>query len=167
MLTKKDNGVWYKTVGTGGTFTASNCFATTLNTLISVFTGTCTSPSTITGTCIVLNDDFCGPSGQSSVSWLTAPGTVYLILVRGYGGATGTFNLLLEATLVNDACASATAILPGAVVPGITITGSNLGATVADASNPSTGCTTATGKSQPREPFPPARSHVTDVLATC
>jgi hypothetical protein len=67
----------------------------------------------------------------------------------------------------NDACAAAILISPGAVAPGVTIAGTNVGATAVDASSPLTACTSAAGKSQPREPFPPARSHVTDVFATC
>ncbi len=82
-------GVWYTVVGTGTTMTASLCTgATTYDAKLSVYCGTCGSLVCIDG-----NDDFCGL--QSQVSWCSQLGATYYILVHGFGGATGPFELEL------------------------------------------------------------------------
>jgi hypothetical protein len=79
--------VWYSLVGTGTTLTASTCTgATTYDSKISVYCGTCTSLICIDG-----NDDACGL--QSSVTWCAQAGATYLVLVHGFGGQSGTFEL--------------------------------------------------------------------------
>ncbi|MBK9147081.1 MAG: hypothetical protein IPM12_04565 [Flavobacteriales bacterium] len=78
-------GVWYHFVGTGGSITASLC-GSAYDTKIRVFTGACTAL-----TCVVGIDDFCGL--QSQVTWLSALGVTYRILVHGFGAATGNYTL--------------------------------------------------------------------------
>ncbi|NUO00669.1 MAG: T9SS type A sorting domain-containing protein, partial [Saprospiraceae bacterium] len=85
-------GVWYTFTGTGGSVTLSTCSAASFDTKISVYTGGCTSPS-----CVAGNDDAC-PGARSSITFTTTNGTVYLVLIHGFGGATGTFDLTLSCT---------------------------------------------------------------------
>src|SRR5262249_1266707 len=80
-------GVWYTVIGTGNTMTASLCNANTnYDTKISVFCPDCATP-----VCVAGNDDFCGL--QSEVSWCSSAGQTYLILVHGFGGDSGPFQL--------------------------------------------------------------------------
>lgn len=86
-------GVWYSVIGTGNTITASMCNgATAYDSKLSVYCGNCDPLSGLT--CVVGNDDFCGL--QSQVSWCSQAGAEYKILVHGFGGATGTFELVLS-----------------------------------------------------------------------
>ena len=78
-------GVWYTIVGDGSTLKASLC-ASTFDTQIRVFTGTCSSLVCVTG-----NDDFCG--FQSEVTWTSVNGTAYSILVYGFDNLEGNFTL--------------------------------------------------------------------------
>lgn len=88
-------GVWYTVVGTGRTITASTCTgATGYDSKLNVYCLDCDDLTCITG-----NDDFCGL--QSQVSWCSEPGVTYHILVQGFGGATGTFELELTQGAVN------------------------------------------------------------------
>jgi len=80
-------GVWYSVTGTGTTMTASLCNGVaTHDTKISVYCPECVDPLCVDG-----NDDSCGL--QSEISWASQPGANYLILVHGYGGAVGDFEL--------------------------------------------------------------------------
>lgn len=80
-------GVWYTVTGDGTTLTASLCNGVAnYDTRLSIFTGDCS-----TLTCVDGNDDFCGL--VSSVSWCSTPGVVYRILVHGFGGNSGPFQL--------------------------------------------------------------------------
>lgn len=87
-------GVWYRTTGTGGTFTASLCNpGTNYDTKLHVLCADCDVFS-----CVAANDDHpgCGVNPlQSVVSWCTEPGVEYLILVSGFSSATGDFELAL------------------------------------------------------------------------
>jgi hypothetical protein len=78
-------GVWYSVIGTGTTLFAELCGAT-WDTKISVYCRGCDTPICIGG-----NDDACG--WQSRFSWCSEAGVEYLILVHGYGGASGPFDL--------------------------------------------------------------------------
>ncbi len=80
-------GVWYRFVGTGGSVTASLC-GSGYDTKIRVYTGTCAAM-----VCAVGNDDFCGL--QSQVTWASALGTTYYILVHGFGAAVGAYTLTI------------------------------------------------------------------------
>ncbi|MFQ5423437.1 MAG: hypothetical protein ACE5F9_05590 [Phycisphaerae bacterium] len=82
-------GVWYQVIGTGNTMTASLCSGVTAyNSKLSVYCGGCASLS-----CVTANDNFCGL--QSEVSWCSAAGESYLILVHGFGFDAGAFELAL------------------------------------------------------------------------
>lgn len=92
-------GVWYKVVGTGTTMTASTCNdgnsntgSATYDTKISVFCGSCSIPICVAGL-----DDTVGECTDFStkLSWPSAANVEYLILVHGFGGATGDFNLAI------------------------------------------------------------------------
>ncbi|MCC6251134.1 MAG: PKD domain-containing protein [Bacteroidia bacterium] len=87
------NGIWYRTTGNGDYFRLSTCNGTNFNTKIAVYTGSCASL-----TCLASNDDYsgCGNGQQSQVSWQTTNGVEYYILVGGFGGAQGIFQLKLE-----------------------------------------------------------------------
>jgi len=100
-------GVWYKVEGTGNTMTASTCNdsnpatgSTNYDTKINVYCLDCAAPKCVDG-----NDDGGGCSGFSSwVSWPSQAGAEYKILVQGFAGDTGDFNL---AILDNGAPATA------------------------------------------------------------
>jgi len=114
-------GVWYTFTGDGSTVTLSTCSAANFDTKISVYTGGCTTPTCVTG-----NDDACS-GGRSSVTFTTANGTVYLILIHGFGGATGTFDLSMtcvsacptfsgapaNVSIVNSSCGSGCTLTGG------------------------------------------------------
>lgn len=81
-------GVWYTVTGTGNRMTASLCNGVaTYDTKLSVYCGDC--PDGLT--CVVGIDDFCGL--QSEVSWCSQQTAVYYVLVHGFGGQAGPFEL--------------------------------------------------------------------------
>ncbi|MFM9950682.1 MAG: T9SS type A sorting domain-containing protein [Saprospiraceae bacterium] len=81
-------GVWYRVVGNGGMVTVSLC-GSSYDTKVGVFSGTCGAL-----VCVAGNDDFCGTSGlQSQVTFSSAAGTTYLILVTGFSSNTGSFTM--------------------------------------------------------------------------
>ncbi|MBX3394745.1 MAG: S8 family serine peptidase [Phycisphaerae bacterium] len=91
-----NQGVWYSIVGTGTTITISTCSpATTFDTMLEVFSGSCVSPI-----CVAGNDDASPscPSGstKSTVSFCSQPGVVYLIRVSGWSSSQGTFELSIS-----------------------------------------------------------------------
>ena len=88
-------GVWYTVVGTGTRITASTCGPLfDYDTKISVFCRSCDEPICIDG-----NDDNC-PDGAnallSTVTWCSQKGAEYLILVHGFEGQEGDFELFLS-----------------------------------------------------------------------
>jgi hypothetical protein len=88
-------GVWYSVIGTGTSITASTCTGFFgYDTKISVFCGGCNVL-----TCVGGNDDNCpgGASGLlSTVTWCSQASAEYLILVHGFGGASGDFELIVS-----------------------------------------------------------------------
>jgi hypothetical protein len=116
-------GVWYSVQGTGNWMVASTCNTNSdfeLQTL--VLTGSCGDLE-----CVDFDKEACGD--QSSVSWLSDRGTVYLLLVQGiFPGTNGNFELTVE-ELFSDVCETA---LPFAV-NGEAIVGSTTNATLDDA----------------------------------
>lgn len=97
-------GVWYSLTGTGNVLTADLCDgAATYDSKLSVYCGDCGAPVCIDG-----NDDSCGL--QSSVSWCSQLGGNYLILVHGFGGATGPFDLRI--TDSGTSCTPTVSCLP-------------------------------------------------------
>jgi len=113
-------GVWYRLTGTGTQITVNTCAAATFDTKLTVFTGTCS-----TLTCISGNDDFCGL--RSQVTFSSVAGAQYYVLVHGFGSATGTFTLTTTCVnpITNDNCSNATPIGCNT-----TVTGTTVGATV-------------------------------------
>jgi hypothetical protein len=116
-------GVWYTFTGDGSTVTLSTCSAASFDTKISVYTDGCATPTCVTG-----NDDAC-PSGRSTVTFIAANGTVYLVLIHGFGGATGTFDLSMtcvatcptfsgapaNVSIVNSSCGSGCTLTGGSI----------------------------------------------------
>lgn len=88
-------GVWYRVVGNGRRITASTCSPTTnFDTRLHVYCQTCTTGNM---TCVASNED--GPEAcqvASEVTWCSASGAVYSILVSGYENQTGDFALTLS-----------------------------------------------------------------------
>src|SRR5262249_41476212 len=119
--------VWYSyTPPSDLTLTLDTCQATSYDTVLSIYSGTCGNMVEV-----ACNDDAGanGPCPMISHSYLTAAltaGTPYLIRVAGYGGGSGTFRLHVAASYVNDACANATTISNG-TYSGSTIFASNDG----------------------------------------
>ena len=83
-------GVWYTFPGTGGQMTLSTCPNNTYDTKLNVYSGDCTELE-----CVAGNDDITGGVLCSSVTFLSALGTSYHVLVQGYDGETGDFELSL------------------------------------------------------------------------
>ena len=80
-------GVWYSVIGTGNTMTASLCDEVTqFDTRLTVYCAGCGGQ-----TCVTAGDNECG--NKSEVSWCSAPGVVYHLLVHGAGVQTGAFRL--------------------------------------------------------------------------
>ncbi|MGB1206141.1 MAG: T9SS type A sorting domain-containing protein [Chitinophagales bacterium] len=85
-------GVWYSFIGNGTFVNLSTCNAANFDTKISVFTGSCTAL-----TCVGGNDDSGGCLGNTSETEFDAvAGTTYFILVHGYNGAIGSFDLTVS-----------------------------------------------------------------------
>lgn len=75
--------------GTGSMMSVSTCTGTSWDSKISVFTGSCGS-----FTCVDGNDDSCGL--QSQVDFMTDGSSTYYVLVHGFGGANGPFELTVS-----------------------------------------------------------------------
>jgi len=92
-------GVWYKwedTSGLASDVTVTTCSPVTqYDSKISVYTGECSNPPL---TCVAGNDDDCGL--QSTVNFSSDGNTTFYILVHGFGGATGDFELSLICNLI-------------------------------------------------------------------
>jgi len=102
-------GVWYTVVGTGHTLTATTCTPDTgYDTKISVYCAGCGNRSCVTAN----DDDYSCPYGttRSTVSWCSAPGRLYHILVHGYQEQEGAFGF--EVTDNGTSCGIALACLP-------------------------------------------------------
>ena len=88
-------GVWYTVIGTGNTMTASTCGPLfDYDTKVSVYCVSCDMP-----TCVDGNDDDCTAGASSllsTVTWCSQAGAEYLVLVHGFGGGTGQFELFLD-----------------------------------------------------------------------
>lgn len=126
-------GVWYRVQGNGRTITATTCrFGTDYDTQLSVYCGDCADLA-----CVAANNDQPGPvtadcdvqgigvNSGSTVSFCSEAGRTYLILVHGFFGAVGAFELRVtdngvpcpppppcdpDAPPANDACAAAATI---------------------------------------------------------
>lgn len=93
-------GVWYAVIGTGGMVVADTCSdSTTYDTKIHAFRGPCQG-----AVCVAGNDDDPNCGLSSRVEFGTVAGEVYLILVSGFGGATGDFGLNVTCEQVFEDC---------------------------------------------------------------
>ncbi|MGE3107110.1 MAG: GC-type dockerin domain-anchored protein [Phycisphaerales bacterium] len=109
------SGLWYSFTGTGNTMSVDLCASAGYDTRIELYCGDCNNL-----VCAGSNDDFCGL--QSGVSTCTTSGTTYYVLVHGFGGATGEFDVA-----VNDdgaPCSGAPTCSPctGITIPGNAVT---------------------------------------------
>ncbi len=93
-------GVWYDIVGNGNFTRLSTCSPNTfMDTKMFVFSGDCSAP-----TCVAGNDDdgvctepgFDPPYWRASLGFTAAAGETYHILICGYGGSEGDFELLVS-----------------------------------------------------------------------
>ena len=92
-LTQGAGSVIYKFVGTGDNITASLC-GSGYDTKIGIFTGTCEAL-----VCVVGQDDnaaACGPGFRSEIEFASTAGTEYYILITGFNGAEGAYELVLS-----------------------------------------------------------------------
>lgn len=99
-------GVWYVIETGGECITASLCSgATAYDSKLSVYTGDCSALVCVDG-----NDDSCGL--QSEVNFTGTDGEMFWILVHGFGGASGEFELevICEDPPANDNVCDATAL---------------------------------------------------------
>jgi hypothetical protein len=95
-------GVWYTLEGSGKVLRAATCDpATTFDTKISIYQGSCGSLS-----CVIADDNSCGI--QSSARWMARVGIRYYILVHGRrSSSVGDFALVVAEytpTFENDFC---------------------------------------------------------------
>ena len=93
-------GVWYVLQGTDAMVTATTCPDNTYDTKLNVYVGNC---GTIT--CVAGNDDIAGGVLCSSVSFAAPVGQTFYILVQGYNGAVGAFDLAITLSPEADAYA--------------------------------------------------------------
>ncbi len=84
-------GFWFIVTGNGQSIDASTCDSG-FDTRLSVFSGDCTALA-----CVGQNDDACG--SRSRVVWDSEDGAQYLVLVHGFSGNTGAFQLDVVAQL--------------------------------------------------------------------
>lgn len=114
--------VWYEYVATGtGDLLVTVCPAAggsaTFDTILGAFSGTCGSLTEIT-----CNDDRCGL--QSQIGFPVTAGQTYYIVIGGYNGATGNFDLVVDCA--NCSAASSEIVRlgtppnPNAFLPGVT-----------------------------------------------
>jgi hypothetical protein len=86
-------GVWYTVTGTGNTMTATTCDGFAYDTKINVYCSGCDTLICVGGD----DDSECETNGLlSTVTWCSRPGVPYLILVDGFDGATGDFDLSIS-----------------------------------------------------------------------
>ena len=108
-------GVWYSfTAASDASVTATTCSDNTdYDTKLTIFTGSCTSLVCVDGD----DDDITCTSNflHSIVTWCVAAGETYLILVHGFGTATGNFDLSINCGPLpaNDAPCAAEALSLG------------------------------------------------------
>jgi len=84
------NAIWYRVTGNGNSYEVNTCNFNGYDTKLAVFSGTCGAL-----TCVGGNDDTpgCGTGLASSVTFQTVNGVDYWIMVGGFGGAQGIFQL--------------------------------------------------------------------------
>ncbi len=125
--------VWYRFVGTGDEIEITTCqIGSDFDTKLRVYSGACGALVCVAGD----DDDPCTFSGlRSRVTWSSAVGVEYKILVHGFSSSEGNYELSLACLLppapdLNDLCVNATPITAG----------SYLGDTPGNDSDGSTSC---------------------------
>lgn len=115
-------GVWYTfTPVVSGNYDIDVCGAP-YDSKLSIYTGSCNALTCVDGE----DDDFTNCGGNDPFITINATaGTTYYILVHGFGGGTGTFNLTISDAPVmpnvpNDFCADAITIACDETVSGTT-----------------------------------------------
>ena len=126
-------GVWYRLVGTGETITLNTCSPNSFSdTSLSLFTGSC-SEGLI---CVAGNEDAgilgeCGGSGfQARLGFNSEAGVEYLVLVDGFSGSIGEFELTITSAPTpelpaNDDCETAETLTVFKEGEGIPVNGNN------------------------------------------
>lgn len=110
-------GVWYSIVGTGEAITLSTCPDFGYDTKINVYRGGCAAPICVTG-----NDDGGTCDVGSTASFPSEAGIAYLILVQGFEGTTGTFDLEVTCgPITNDFCQGAISMTCNSSLSGSTL----------------------------------------------
>ncbi|MBK8498521.1 MAG: hypothetical protein IPL52_06805 [Flavobacteriales bacterium] len=93
-------GVWYVLQGTGAQVTVTTCPNNGYDTKLNVYTGVCGNI-----TCVAGNDDIAAGVYCSNVGFAAQAGATYYILVQGYNGAVGAFELNVTCVaLTPDVC---------------------------------------------------------------
>ena len=101
--------VWFTwTAPASGTYRADT-FGSSFDTLLAIYTGEDVAALTL----VAANDD-AGPLGSSAVTFTAVGGTVYHLAVDGYAGATGNYQLHLQAVSGTPAITSLTPDTGGA-----------------------------------------------------
>jgi len=112
-------GIWYRFEGVLGQITATTCSNFGYDTKINVYSGSCDAL-----VCVGGNDDFCDLG--SSATFVAEVGTTYYILVNGFEGAVGEFDLAISCgPITEDDCQGALPLACGATVTGSTATALN------------------------------------------
>jgi hypothetical protein len=110
-------GVWFSFEGTGQAVTFSTCPEPQYDTKINVFTGACDALDCLTG-----NDDGGDCGLGSTVGILSEIGTTYYVLVQGYDGEVGLFDLSVACVdPTYDYCSEAIPITCGEELQGSTL----------------------------------------------
>lgn len=84
-------GVWHDFVGTGQQVIISTCPDEAYDTKLNVYTGSCNALSCLNG-----NDDAADGAFCSTVTFVAELGVTYHVLVQGYDGETGPFELSVQ-----------------------------------------------------------------------
>lgn len=116
-------GVWYSIVGTGEVIVLSTCAGYDYDTKINVYRGSCDAL-----VCVAGNDDGGDCATGSTIGFASTLGTDYLILLQGYQGDVGNFELTVACEPVSyDFCQGALPIGCNESVSGSTLeaTGDN------------------------------------------
>ncbi len=110
-------GVWYRFEGLPAQVTATTCPDSSYDTKISVYRGTCGDL-----VCVGGNDDIADGILCSSVTFIADAGITYYILVNGYDGIVGDFDLAVTCALPDeDDCVGALPLACGGTVSGSTL----------------------------------------------
>ena len=108
-------GVWFHIIGNGELITLDLCNSS-YDTKINLYSGSCGDLSCVDG-----NDDACG--WQSALSFMSLDNVDYYLLVQGFGGDTGDFELILSCEDVDlsssqQECAGAATICDDSTLDG-------------------------------------------------